>query len=238
MHITEEANDLRIHAPRMLCDEPLGEIPTPLPNKHFFMGVIGSAGSGKSSFMVSLLSQKGKDKIYRKVFENVFIVAPSHSLASLKSNVFRNHPEDKIYNELNPETLADIKEKTLADADEGFNSLVIFDDQTVHLKSKENERLLRDLIYNRRHYHLSIMILAQSYSQIPLTIRKTLSHFAVFKPRNKKELISIFDEIIFRSKEEADAIMRYTFQDKHDFMFGVTESGELYRTFNKLIVTD
>ena len=70
--ITEEKTDLKIRAPIMLCDNDLGDVPNPLPNKAFFMIVAGSAGSGKSSFMISLLSQT-KPKIFRKVFENIFV---------------------------------------------------------------------------------------------------------------------------------------------------------------------
>jgi ABC-type lipoprotein export system ATPase subunit len=142
--ITETENDLHITPPKMLCDVELGEIPQPMPDKAFFMMLIGSAGSGKTSFLVSLLTQK-KPAIYRRVFENIFVVAPSHSLASIKSNIFRNHAQDKIFNELNPETLATIKSKVLIEASEGYNSLLIIDDQTVHLKAPHNEKLLKDL---------------------------------------------------------------------------------------------
>ena len=75
VEITEHENDLHIKAPIMLCDVELGDgkhpIPSPMPNKAFFMMLIGSAGSGKTSFLVSLLTQK-KPRIYRKAFESVF----------------------------------------------------------------------------------------------------------------------------------------------------------------------
>ena len=235
--ISEQPNDLHIKAPIMLCDTELGEIPPPLPDKAFFMIISGSAGSGKSSFMISLLSQK-KPKIYRKVFENVFIIAPSHSLASVKSNIFRNHPEDKQFNELNQASLAAVKERVLADASEDFNSLLIIDDQTVHLKQKENEALLKDLIYNRRHYHLSIMLLVQSYTAIPLTIRKTISHGVIFKPRNKRELDSVFEEILFQPKHIIEHITNYVFKKPHDFLLFDVGKGDLYRNFNQLNISE
>ena len=235
--ITEETNDLHITAPIMLCDTELGDIPKPLPDKAFFMCISGSAGSGKSSFMISLLSQK-KPKIYRKVFENVYIIAPSHSLASVKSNIFRNHPEDKQYNELNAETLNDIKQKVLEEASEDYKSLLIIDDQTVHLKNKVNEMLLKDLIYNRRHYHLSIMLLVQSYTAIPLTIRKTISHGIIFKPKNKKEFESVFDEILFQPKHIIDDVSKFVFKKPHDFLFFDVGSGDLHHNFNKLNIAD
>jgi len=236
--ITEEPNDLHIIAPVMLCDSQLGDdIPKPLPSTAFFMIIAGSAGSGKSSFMISLLSQK-KPKIYRKVFENIFIVAPSHSLASIKSNIFRNHPEDKQFNELNRETLTTIKERVLQEADQGYNSLLIIDDQTVHLKNKDNEFLLKDLIYNRRHYHLSIMLLVQSYTAIPLTIRKTISHGVIFKPRNKKELDSVFEEVLFQPKPIIEEVTKFVFKKSHDFLFFDVGTGDMYRNFNELKIVE
>jgi hypothetical protein len=237
MHITEEHNDLRISPPVMLCDKDLGDIPEPLPCRAFFMCVSGSAGSGKTSFLVSLLSAK-KPKIYRKVFENVFIMAPTNSLASIKSNIFRNHPEDKIYNEMTPANLNDIRAKVTHEADEGFNSLLVIDDMTVYLKDKANEQILKDLIFNRRHRRLSIILLVQSYTQMPLSIRKTISHAVIFRPRNKREWESFFEELLFNDKKTAQAILEYVFKGKHDFLFADVNTGTLYHNFNKLNIEE
>lgn len=239
MTITEVPNpDLKIHTPQMRCDFDLDpDIPDPLPKRSFFLGVFGTPGSGKSSLMVSLLSQK-KPKIYRNVFHTIYLIVPSHSLASVKSNVFKNHPPDQVFNELNVQTLEHIKKRIEIDSEQGFLSLIVIDDQTVHLKDKGTEKLLRELVYNRRHFRTSIMILAQSYNQLPLATRKTLSHFVVFKPSNKKELQSILSELVFYPPHIIDDISNYTFRTKHDHLFGVSDSGELYRNFNKLIITE
>ena len=235
--ITEHENDLHITPPKMLCDVELGEIPQPMPDKAFFMMLIGSAGSGKTSFLVSLLTQR-KPTIYRKVFENIFVVAPSHSLASIKSNIFRNHTQDKIFNELNPETLATIKSKVLKEANEGYNSLLIIDDQTVHLKAPHNEKLLKDLIYNRRHYHLSIILCVQSYTATPLTLRKTISHGVLFKPKNKREFESVFEEVLFQPKHIIEEVSKHVYKKAHDFLFCDVNNGELYKNFNKLDIQE
>ena len=161
VQITEQENDLHIKAPQMLCDGELGDIPYPIPKNHFFMIVAGSAGSGKTSFLISLLSQK-KPPIFRKVFENIFVVAPPHSLASIKSNIFRNHAQDKIYNELTPENLTDIKDKVLKEANDGFNSLLIIDDMTVYLKDKMNEKY--ELEQHENHFLLMALYISASLS--------------------------------------------------------------------------
>ena len=42
------------------------------------------------------------------------------------------------------------------------------------------------MIFDRRHYRLSITIVVQSYNAMPLSIRKTRSHFTSKKPEIKK----------------------------------------------------
>jgi hypothetical protein len=108
----------------------------------------------------------------------------------------------------------------------------VIDDQTAFLKTASNERLLKYLIFNRRHLRLSIFLLAQSYNQVPLSIRKTL--FTMFAPPNKKEYQSLFEELIFLPKDTADDIVRFAFQNRHDTLMGSTLDGKLYRNFNLL----
>lgn len=235
----EVPSALKLHTPIMLCDNELGDsIPEPFPRKSFFLGVFGPPGGGKSSFMVSILTQKGKDKIYRGVFNTIYLIIPSHSLASIKSNVFRDHPSDQVYNELSIPTLQSIKAKISADAEQGFTSLIVIDDQTVHLKEKGTEALLRELVFNRRHYRTSIMILAQSYTQMPLAIRKCLSHFVLFKSPNKKEIESVLTELVFKPQHVINEVASHVFKSKHSFLFGVSDTGQLYNKFNKLLLQD
>jgi adenosyl cobinamide kinase/adenosyl cobinamide phosphate guanylyltransferase len=237
MKIDEEENtELKIKPPGMNCDKPISDlILPPLPTTHSAFGIIGSAGSGKSSWAISLLTNK---KAYKKVFENVYFVIPPHSRASVSNKIFEKHDQEKIYDELTPEILEEIKSKVQAESEEGFNSLLVIDDCTVYLKNKSNEMLLKNLIYNRRHLKLTIWLLAQSYTQIPLGVRKCLSHLVLFKPKNKKEYSSIFEELIFLPKEQGDKIIKYIFKKPHDFMYSNIGTNEIFRNFNKLTLTN
>jgi pantothenate kinase-related protein Tda10 len=53
-------------------------------NGFYFTGILGRPGSGKTSFLVSLLTGKGKDKVFRKVFDNLYLIMPSSSRHSMK----------------------------------------------------------------------------------------------------------------------------------------------------------
>jgi hypothetical protein len=76
------------------------------------------------------------------------------------------------------------------------------------------------------------MILVQSYIAMPLDLRKTLSHFFMFKPRNKKEAEAVWEELLNMSKKTGEGLLRFVFQDQHDFLMGDTNTGSVYRNFN------
>ena len=197
------------------------------------MAIIGSAGSGKTSMMVNLLTST---QAYKKAYHSVHIVMPSHSVASLKKNVFKNHP--RMHDELTWSVLDGILESVKEDAEEKYNSLLILDDVTASLKDKSLQQLLKKTIYNRRHYRLSIMILVQSYNAMPLSIRKTLSHFLSYKPRNKKEFTAIFEELIFLDREQGEALTRFVFDKPYQFIFADVNTNQLYKNFDRIIEKD
>jgi hypothetical protein len=224
----------KVIAPKFHCDNELGNIPEPLPNKAFAAAIVGNAGSGKTSLLMSLLTARQPNRVYRGVFEDVYFVIPPHSRASLASTIFEDHPPEKIFDDLTPEVLTTILSRCQEAAEEDCNSLIVIDDCTVSIKDKEVEKLLRRIIFNRRHYHISMFILSQTYNSIPLSLRKTLSHFFAFKPANRKEIENIFSELIFQPKSVADEILEYTYKNKRDFLFGDASTGKLYRNFNLL----
>ncbi len=81
--------------------------------------------------MVNLLTSV---QAYKKAFHTVHIVMPSHSVASLKKNVFKNH--SRMHDELTWSVLDGILESVKEDAEEKYNSLLILDDVTASLKDK------------------------------------------------------------------------------------------------------
>jgi hypothetical protein len=109
---------------------------------------------------------------------------------------------------------------------------------TATLKNKELQTLLKRTIYNRRHYRLSIMILVQSYNAMPLSIRKTISHFISYKPRNKKEFTAIFEELIFLDKDEGEALTRFVFDIPYAFLYVDVNTNSLYKNFDRITQRD
>eukprot|EP00873_Tetraselmis_striata_P039849 jgi/Tetstr1/460113/TSEL_005429.t1 len=214
MHI-DKRSKIVMKPPKFKCDVKIHpQIQSPLPDKSFFMTLIGSAGSGKTSLMVNMLRSP---QMYFPAFKHVHLVMPPHSLASLDVKIFKKH--DKTYPDLDWATLDKIHEKTREAADEEDFSLLVIDDMAVALKDSENQRLMKLLIYNRRHPRLSIIMLVQSFNTIPLPVQKTISHFAMLKFKNKREYEAIFKELIFLDPHTADSLMRFVFAKYSDENF-------------------
>lgn len=234
MRITEYTNDLTWDPPGMVCDAPISEkISDPLPKTASFLGFIGAPGSGKSSLMMSMLTNP---TMYGKAFHHIFFVCPASSRSSIAGNPWEKHDPLKLHDELSAQVLNLVLEFSKVASQEKQHTLLILDDCAAELKNKEVEKLLKRLVYNRRHLRLTIWIMSQSYIAMPLSIRKALSYCIMFRPRNKRETEAIFTELLFFPKEMREAIVNHTFPegDTHGFLFMNTSTGNIYKRFNLL----
>jgi len=237
MKITEHSvSDLAIAPPPMLCDKPISDsIKEPLPKCHHFAAFIGIPGRGKTSLAMSLLTHPDG---YHKRFNNIFVVMPKNSRESISGQPFKKHPTEKMFDELEAKVLEFVHEYTKLASSEGHSSLLILDDCASELKNNEIQKLLKTLIFNRRHLKLSIWICSQGYNQLPLAIRKTITHAYVFKPANKKEFENIFTELIYLPKDQVEALTRHIFDKDgaHNFMMLDTTTSQIHKNFNQLVI--
>ena len=92
----------------------------------------------------------------------------------MKDKIFDNIPDEQKFEELNLENLNAVE----SNLDEGSN-IIIFDDQTAYLKDNEIQKKLKEFVYNRRHKHLSIIFLVQSWLSVPKDIRKLFTNIFI-----------------------------------------------------------
>ena len=118
------------------------------------------------------------------------------------------------------------------------NGLVYLDDVGSDLKDKNIQKKLKQLIWNRRHLRTSIVMLCQSYKSIPLDLRKTSSHLVCFKPSNLSEWQAIGSELLALPQSSMQDLYDSVYQEPHDLLFAETNSGKLYRSFNKLNIIE
>jgi hypothetical protein len=198
------------------------------------MTFCGAPGSGKTSLFLGLLTSKGDSRVYRGVYDHIFLFMLVASRASLKDEPFKEHDARKTFDELDIEHLTSVYDMILKFSEKKQHSLIIFDDVTSDLKDVQVQKLLNRIVQNRRHLKCSIQLLVQSYIAIPLTTRKLITHLILFRPNNKKELESLASEILFIDKNTLQAIMKFVYKEAHDFMFVDVAMQKYFRRFNPL----
>jgi len=206
---------LKLNLPEFLCDYKLNKKMDDYQmlshmNCFSFDVYIGKPGSGKTSILISFLTNKS---IYKKVFNNVLVVMPSCSIQSMKKNIFKDHDEDKMYNELTYQSLNDIYNKLLSYSEENETTLLIMDDVGASLKNNEIQKILKTIIYNRRHLKTKIIMLCQSFLSIPREIRKLINNCILFKP-SKLEMENFMNELFESNKDDVIPLMKCNFKQQ------------------------
>jgi KaiC/GvpD/RAD55 family RecA-like ATPase len=218
----KKTEKIDLHPPEFLCDYPLTEHLKNYPQFSYMnvfntTAILGKPASGKTSMLISMLSQKGKEKIYNKVFDYVYVFMPTQSRNSLKKNIFEKHSEDRLFDELTLENLQKIYDAVEENSLNKKTSLVLYDDVTSSLKSNDIQFLLKKMSYNRRHLKLVQIFLIQSWMAVPLTIRKLFSNLIVFKPA-KLEWEKVVEETIEQEKDVALGLLDL-YKKPHDYLF-------------------
>lgn len=223
----------KLKVTKMICDDPLHEKLNDYDlskflNCHSTNLLIGKPGSGKTSTMTSWFQSK---LLLKKVYHTIYLFQPPHSTASLKDNIFEDLPNK--YDELTYETLNDCLEKIKGD-DPKFNNAIIIDDMTASLKDGDVKKLLKQLIYNRRHLRTSLFFLCQTYLSVEKDLRKLFSNIFIFKV-SIAELDQIFEEHIELSKEQVTTIRKFVFDKPYNFLFLNTDSGRIFKNWDELL---
>lgn len=225
------------------CDEPLTkkhEIKEPFQNFNFFYIICGAPGSGKTSFMFSLLTTKTKkDRVYYKVFKNIIYVCPSNSRNSVKNNPLADLDEKSLYDELSENVknqIIDNKKSYDEVPEKNYRQLLLIDDCSSDLKNVGNINLLSELSKNRRHLNLSIVLLVQYLRDIPRSIRSQPTAVIIFKPGNNLDYDIIRNEYINMKKDVFLELMDWCFKESHDNIFINRNNNALYKNLQKIII--
>jgi len=227
-------NKPKLKVTKIICDDPLHEKLNEYDISKFFNChstnlLIVKLGSGKTSTMTSWFQSK---ILLKKVYHTIYLFQPSHSTASLKDNIFEDLPNK--YDELTFETLNDCLEKIKND-DSKFCNAIIIDDMTAALKNNDIKKLLKQLIYNRRHLRSSLFFLCQTYLSVEKDLRKLFSNIFIFKV-SIAELDLIFEEHIELNKEQITTIRKFVFDKPNNFLFLNTDSGRLFKNWDEILI--
>jgi hypothetical protein len=234
MIIEKKNTGLKLTRPQVIIDinlEPA--VKPPLPEKSgFCISIVGSAGSGKTSLMMSLL--KSKDA-YRKRFHRVIAVIPTSSLNSLKSNPLDDLPDNQKFEDLTYETLENIIDMIEENREEDLLTLLLLDDVSASLQDQVLLKQLMRLYLNRRHLKLSIISIGHSLTgkgALPYTVRKNVSHLILFKPSSGLEVLNT--DYLNLPRDKFRELVEHVYQSPHDHLMVQSNTNKLFRNFNLL----
>jgi hypothetical protein len=238
MEITEIEPEKKIVLSRIefSCDDVDESIPSPLPNQlNFFMLISGKPQSGKTSLILNLICKK--NKVYNQRFDRIYIFSPS--LITLKDDPFAELPDNQKFSELTPQDLEQVLKEI---SKSGEKILFIMDDVVNDMKKNGVLTILNKMLMNRRHLagaggSCSFIITTQIYNKVPITLRKTATQVILYQTKNKKEIDTIFDELVLIPKEDYYNILKYCFDKKHNFIYidvNKTHDKMFHKCFNEL----
>ena len=217
---------------KMICDE---ELHSKLNNydliKHLNCHstnlILGTPGSGKTNLIYSFLKSK---HLLNKCYDKIFLFQPAESRVSMKDKLFDQLPEDQKFEELTLENLEEVDNNL----DEEGNNCIIYDDMGAYLKNNDIKKLLKAMIMNRRHKHLSIFFLTQTFYSIEKDMRRLFSNIFIFRV-NKNELGNIFEEIVEDKKQHIPELIKICYDKPHQFLMVNIASQKMFSGFNELL---
>ena len=228
MSITEIPNeDLAISKIQMICDKCITDakgrsVAAPLMDTSHFYIISGASGSGKSNLIVNLLKSnkttkdKKHKKSYRNAFDNIILVSPSAH--TIKDSPLENISNDQKFDSISEEVFELVDSMTEDSIQENKHTLLILDDISSQLRMKENEKILNQLIKNRRHLNLSIWIVTHKSTDASPALRSNANLIFLFRPKTTREIDTIQSEYMMMSKQRADEIMNAAYKDRYDFL--------------------
>ena len=220
------------------CDEALSkklddfEMTRDHLNKYNTTLLIGTQGSGKTSLLINFVK-----KLYKKVFDRIYVFMPATSRQSLKPNIFEVLPDDQLFEELNYENIMIVYEQVKELSELGKKTLIIYDDVQKALKNKAVLDSLKNLIANQRHLHVVNLILVQNFFALDKSLREIVNNIVLFK-LGKSQTEKVFNEIIEIHRDKFDKIRDLVYDEKYNWLFVNVNSQRIYKKFDEIVFED
>lgn len=184
-----------------------------LPSPPFYLVLQGSVGSGKSSLLYSLI------KAYqsKKFFDVIYIwnrVSDSDSAwekfetDKTAIEIFHHYHDNDVFEII--ENIDKVQKNRRAKKKPPLSILMVFDDMAYsNISRKGKPSALDEVVINRRHYNISLIITSQTYKALNQNMRtNNLSHLILLRA-NLRDLRNIAEEHNAGMVEEEEFIQMY-----------------------------
>lgn len=202
-------------------------------NKHCINLFVAPPKSGKTSFLYSLFAT---NSLLKKVYHSIYLFQPSHSRASMSDNIFDELPEEQKFDELTVENLQQVVDSIKAEEPE-YNSCIIFDDVGAYMRDNGVKQLLKEIAMNKRHYHVSVFILCQTWKSIEPSIRMLVDNYFIWKC-SKLEMKNIFDEVLSMHSDKSDEINNLVYDKAHNFLMLTPLDRKIFKNWDQIIISN
>jgi hypothetical protein len=184
----------------------------PLPDLPFRMLVTGPSGSGKSNYLVNLLTRDDLLKSYftdtvdgKERMDRMYIFSPSLHLNDDWKDVPTKH-------KFQPETFAEVEKRlmTILTKQEKnikqhgkkavYHLLILLDDSAA-MSGFHESKVLQTFFFRGRHCLISIVLTSQSYKALPKKVRANCSHWVLFRPQSMAEADELANDLVRKQSQ-------------------------------------
>ena len=160
---------------------------------------------------------------------------PYNSRKSLSKNIFDKHlPKEQLFEELNYENITFLYAELKKNSENGFKSLVIYDDVQKSLKDPEVLKSLKNIIANQRHLGVTNILLLQNYFALDKSLRELIQNIIIFK-LGKTQMEKIFNETIESIKDKFRDICDFVFDKPYQWLFINLATQRLFKEWDEII---
>lgn len=182
--------------------------------------IVGASQSGKTNYMLNLMTREG---YYKNYFDRIFVISPTaldldKSYQELEKKTKYEKGKDLFFFNCDTQVLQTILDVQTEEKKEK-KVLVILDDIVSYKKFCNSNELLQFAIMSR-HYNISMFILSQAFHLIAKSIRLNMSNIIFFRGADieTEKLCEQYTPAGMRKKDFKELVEKCT-EEPYSFLF-------------------